>query len=241
MRAWGLIFSVILFVGCVFYFLSLDEEKFATYQSQGSYGTTRVPAADPSEGSSEDYVIKVSPLKKSENNENSESIYGQAEIKPLDSRSIAAESVVQAQNWQRKNATPIQIQGIDYTFAKDTYAVLKRDWDENDPQIIGELLGHYLIQSESPIVDANPVLIENQTSNFAIVTKVLKVKLSNLDYRDELFTESYRVVEEFSHINVVLYKFNDLESLKSSYERSLNHPEVVRSNIEILKGARTEQ
>ena len=124
---------------------------------------------------------------------------------------------------------------------EDVYAVLKKDWEASDPQIIGSFLGHYLIRSETPVADSNPVLLDSRSNSYAIVTKVLKVKLEDINDRDEIFSQAYQIVEEYSHINVILYKFNDLEELKIAYESASKNSKVSRATIEILKGARSEQ
>lgn len=247
MKGWISIFSLLI-VGTMilYYFLNDSNDRFSSYQYTNQ--TNRNPAADPTEGDQQrssailPEVELESEKSERKGKESKSSIQLGASIKALDSRKIAAQSRIIAQNVPKPSKSTIyRIQGEDYSLVEDTFAVLKRDWDEDDPQIVGEFLGHYLVKSYTPIADSNPVMIEQNSKSFAIVTKVLKVKLIDLDRRDEIFTQSYQVVEEYPHINVVLYKFNDLDQMQLAAIAASQNPEVLRSTIEILKGARAEQ
>ncbi|MAZ47959.1 MAG: hypothetical protein CME65_05310 [Halobacteriovoraceae bacterium] len=247
MKGWMVILSVLSLGGGVYYLLNLEQDKFGSYQQNAQ----REPAADKSEGDEGKISLKTmpeapkpSPISKtsyrSKKNMNSTT----SEIRPLDSRKIAAQSRVTASYKNPDSEVPkktLNIQGESYTYLDDVYAVLKKDWEASDPQIIGSFLGHYLIRSETPVVESNPVLLDTRSNTYAIVTKVLKVKLEDINDRDEIFNQAYQVVEEYSHINVILYKFNDLEELQIAYESASKHSKVRRATIEILKGARSEQ
>ena len=163
------------------------------------------------------------------------------DLKPLPSRVIASFSGEEARDFQDLlDAEQYIIAGTTYMRSKSVYAVLKASWDPHDPQIIGEHLGHFLIKSASPINGAFPVFLNQKSSQYAIITKILKVKLADFELRHQVF-DNYQIHREFSHINLVLYRFDTLDELIQANQLSVNNPQVLRASIEILEHARIGQ
>lgn len=233
------IILILLVVGL--YYLQADEDRFSQYQSRRNPAGTSTPqvsvkkAKEPLKklASSHD-TSKVKPNKKRMRRN-----YHQ--LKPLDSRKIAAQSSKEANHWQDVETNPLWVQGEEYLVSKNIFAVDKREFDQNDPRIKGEFLGHYLLAADTAPNDSFPVLIHKESSKYAILTKVLKVKLKKFEDMNYLFDFPHQVQESFENISVVLYKFDEIDSLTQAYQVAKNDPRVRRVTIEILKGARVNQ
>lgn len=218
----------VIFLGLVFgYFYFRQDEKvdFLSYKN-------RKPANVVKENK---VVEEKKPEKKIK------TVVKKAELKPLSSREIAAQGIESPKIQPKIAVTEIAVGNSRYGVVSHVYAVKKRDWDAKDPNIIGEHLGHFLIESPTEIAGSSPVVLNKKNQNFAIVTKVLKVKLSDLSYEAEIFGMPYEIKERYDHIQVVLYYFNSLEELLEAQSQAKVHPQVKRCNIEVLETARTER
>ena len=233
---------IIVLIAIGFYVIQSDEDRFSQYQSKN-----RTPAAENID--SEKSLVIEKPKEKlisstgevQTKQEKTKKKFNYHQLRPLDSRSIAAQSSKEANHWQDVDPKPFWIQDEEYLISKNIFAVDKRGFDQNDPRIRGEFLGHYLLAADSAPNDSFPVLIHKESSKYAILTKVLKVKLQKFEDMNYLFDLPHQVQESFENISVVLYRFEDLDMLNQAFNIAKKDPRVRRVNIEILKGARVNQ
>lgn len=233
---------IIVLIAIGFYLIQSDEDRFSQYQWRN-----RTPAAksiDPDKSLGREKQKEKLSSSTDEAQATQERIKKKVnyhQLRPLDSRSIAAQSSKEANHWQDVDPKPFWIQDEEYLISKNMFAVDKRGFDQNDPRIRGEFLGHYLLAANSAPSDSFPVLIHKESSKYAILTKVLKVKLNRFEDMNYLFNLPHQIQESFENISVVLYRFEDLDVLNQAYNIAKKDPRVRRVNIEILKGARINQ
>lgn len=123
-----------------------------------------------------------------------------------------------------------------YKFLDFFYAI--KDTPENRAQYPNAeaKLNHLIVESDTPIGDSLPVVENDDTGNLGIFTGILAVKLEDMSDADFVVGHSqYVIFETHDHINLVLYRIDDVGlAIKTNQQLQLN-PKVISSSLEILE------
>ena len=98
---------------------------------------------------------------------------------------------------------------------------------------------YYIVEGDDAPRDALRVMENANTGEYAIFTGILKVKLENMSFLDEILTSYDCVVESsYPHINVAMIKFSEYELTLKAHNELQKIEWVKRSEVELLEYSR---
>lgn len=115
--------------------------------------------------------------------------------------------------------------------------VLKSQLDQvHYDKIISNKFNYVIIETDYDVPNNYRVLKNQETGQLAILTGIIKVKISNVGVMSQLESQfSLKVNEEFPHINLVLYQADNLQDIENTLKQIQLQTGVVRASLEILE------
>ena len=115
--------------------------------------------------------------------------------------------------------------------------VLKSQLDQVQyDRIVSNKFNFVIIETDFEVPNNYKVLKNQETGQLAILTGIIKVKLSDIALMSQLESQfSLKISQEFSHINLVLYQSDNLQGIENTLEQIKLQTGVVRANLEILE------
>jgi hypothetical protein len=102
-----------------------------------------------------------------------------------------------------------------------------------------EKLNHLIIESEEIPSGAFKVTQNADNGSIGIMTGIIKVKLIDFSLYNQLFEHNnYFVESTYDYINLVHYKFSDIDLALKENENLKSHSNVKRVSLEILEFSR---
>lgn len=146
---------------------------------------------------------------------------------------------------QSKKTGGITPKVSDLSFENQSYYLLENKFavsaqDIGTPPAGAQLKNnYYIVEADDAPRDALRVMQNANTGEYAIFTGILKVKLENMSFLDEILTNYDCVVESsYPHINVALIKFSDYELTLKVHSELQKIEWVKRSEVELLEYSR---
>lgn len=132
--------------------------------------------------------------------------------------------------------------GVGYRFKDHHYAIKDTAENRNDyPEHIKKL-NFLIVKSDTNIYNSLSVVVNTQTGNEGIFTGVLKVKLTDNKYINDIIDHNnYQITQSYDHINVTHYLIEDVKLAVKTQKLLLSNPYVKRVSLEILEYARTHR
>lgn len=135
-----------------------------------------------------------------------------------------------------------KIDGLGYRFVDFKYAVIDNEENRKDYPNFKAKNQYLIVESDSVIYNSLPVVVNSETGNEGIFTGIIKVKLTDLRYIDNIMNHNnYTVTKTYDHIQVVHYKIDDVPLALETQNFIAKSPYVLRSKIEILEYSRTHR
>ena len=127
--------------------------------------------------------------------------------------------------------------GSSYYLLEDTYAVPAI---EGSPIPGAELKNnHYIVKGDRAPIDALKVVQNTQTGELAIFTGIVKVKLRDSSYVDEILNNyDCELEKSYGHIETYFFKFDDYEQTIEANRELMNAHYVLRSEVDVLEYSR---
>lgn len=129
--------------------------------------------------------------------------------------------------------------GNQYLLLDDYHAIRRSHENQNDfPQAILKN-GYFIVQEPPGPGERTRVLKNASTGGLAVFTGVLKTRLKDMNFADELASNfQCQVANRYDHINAVFYQFESYEETLAAHRAFQEHPWVISSEIELLEGER---
>lgn len=119
--------------------------------------------------------------------------------------------------------------GVQYQLVKNLMAIKEEDFIPMQYESEGQLNGYYLVKKESDDYErsALAVVYNEDTKGVAIFTGILKIKFFDFEQAsglDEIIHSKLgrsipmQIVEEYPHINMAFYKFDNFEQTMMVYD-----------------------
>ena len=133
-------------------------------------------------------------------------------------------------------------QGHEYSLLAGYHAVKKTSANAQDyPQAMVKN-GFFIVEGQGAPGDAARVLKNLNTHKHVIFTGILKTRLKDLGYMDQVVKDwPCEVVEVYEHLNAVFYRFDSYEETLAAHRALSANPLVLSSEIELLEGERTSK
>jgi hypothetical protein len=132
--------------------------------------------------------------------------------------------------------------GVGYRFKDHFYAIKDTPENRNDYPNHTLKQTYLIVESESHIYNSLSVVVNSQTGNEGIFTGILKIKLTDIKYINDIINHSnYQITQSYDHINVAHYLIEDVNLAVKTQKLLLAHPYVKRVSLEILEYARSHR
>lgn len=135
-----------------------------------------------------------------------------------------------------------KISGMGYRFVDHFYAI--PNTEENRKKFPDGFvkLNYLLVESQIALQDGLGVVENSETGNYGIFTGILKVKLSDIRYADDIIPHSdYLISNIYEHINIVHYKIDNIGLAVKTQSLLETNPYVKRVGLEILEYERSQR
>ncbi len=132
----------------------------------------------------------------------------------------------------------LSFQNQSYYLLENKFAVSAQDMD-TPPSGAQLKNNYYIVEGDDAPRDALRVMENANTGEYAIFTGILKVKLENMSFLDEILTSYDCVVESsYPHINVAMIKFSEYELTLKAHNELQKIEWVKRSEVELIEYSR---
>ncbi|MCO4754416.1 MAG: hypothetical protein KC478_08025, partial [Bacteriovoracaceae bacterium] len=128
--------------------------------------------------------------------------------------------------------------GSSYYLLEDSYAV---EAVEGMAPIPGAQLknGHYIVKGDRAPVDSVRVVQNSQTGELAIFTGIVKVKLTDSSYVDDILDNfDCELDKSYEHINTFFFKFDSYDQTLEANRQLSDAAYVLRTEVDVLEYSR---